>query len=162
MKITTALVLCLLVPLTATANSNKKKMQEQDQYQRQSQRQSQGQRQSAVGSGNTTSYRSEYEEAAQTAYAPGGVLGKCLAAYGVGIQSRSFGITFGANRARKACEERELAMLLWEIGEKEKGRLILVRQFDEMERKRKPKYVCKLPIEEHCNTVTSTTDRDPR
>ena len=107
----------------------------QRQYQGQHQGQGQIGINEAVGSGNTTDVtikqRQEYEEAAQGATSPGGVVGKCLAAFGVGLQTRGFGLSFGANRARKVCEDRELAAMLWNMGRRADANEILTYQYRE-------------------------------
>ena len=64
--------------------------------------------------------------AAQSAYASGGIHGKCLAAWGAAFQTKGLGISFGTNRKLKICFERELALLLIANGESEKGMEILL------------------------------------
>lgn len=93
------------------------------------------------------------------AQAPGGVIGKCLAAYGVALANNGWSISFGTNRRLRSCEARELAAMLFAIGTRSKdaemirmAKALLSQQFDDIQRKRKVRHTCKRPVAEHCTT----------
>ena len=154
-------LMLLLAP--AFANEREGYTQYQRQYQDQHQRNYQRTDAKAY-SGSSNTYTNTYREAAQTAYAPGCVVGKCLAAFGVGIQGRGFGLSFGGNKARKTCEARALAIMLMETGNErdyQDGRVILRTHFAEWKRGRTGRYVCKQPTDEHCNKVEPVTIMQP-
>lgn len=157
-------LMLLLAPAFAVENM-KGQSQYQKQYSTQYQRNYQRTDAKAYsGSSNTYTSTSTYREAAQTAYAPGGVVGRCLAAFGVGIQGRGFGLSFGGNEARKTCEARALAIMLMETGVErdfQDGRTILRTHYAEWKRGRTGRYVCKQPTDEHCNKVEPVTVTQP-
>jgi len=145
--VTTVLLMLLLVP--AFANEKMGYSNYQKQYSKQYNKQSLQSTIAPVGSGNTTTYQSSYEEAAQTAYSSGGVIGKCLAAGGAGLQTRSWGLSFGFNKALKDCKAKALAAMLMQTGVEEDftmGRTILHTQYRDWEQQFAPKgpnWVCK-------------------
>ena len=93
------------------------------------------------------------------AQAPGGVIGKCLAAYGAAVANNGWSISFGANRRLRSCEIRELAGMLFRMGQQTKdadmvrmAKLLLFQQFNDIQRKREVRYTCKRPVADHCTT----------
>ena len=64
--------------------------------------------------------------------APGGVVGNCLAAFGISVP----GFSFGTNRGLKVCMERELLVLLFEYGKNEEGMEILMAHFADWQKSR--------------------------
>ena len=83
-----------------------------------------------------------------SAIAPSGA-GACFGSFA--FQNKVFGISVG--RSHRMCAEQSLALLLDEMGERDKARQILLWQFDDVARRyNKTRYVCKRPVDEHCTT----------
>lgn len=123
------LMLLLFIPLTAAASSDRPKVE-------------QAQSNKAIAA--------FVNDTAASAIAPSGN-GPCWGS--LAFQNTVFGISFG--RARKDCAEQSLAILLRQFGEKEKGKQILLWQYERVSRRYKTNYVCKRPVDEHCTTGTA-------
>lgn len=121
-----ALLLMILIPATAVASRT---------YQEQEQQQS------------NEAVAAFVNDSAASAIAPSGN-GPCWGS--LAFQNTAFGISFG--RARRDCTEQSLAILLRDFGEMEKGRQILLWQYERVSRRYKQQYVCKRPVDEHCTT----------
>ena len=90
----------------------------------------------------------------EAARSPALVVGQCLGSMSLGMANNGWSFSFGTSKRLRACEERELAMLLIFLGgaDAELGHILLRQQFNAIQRARKVKYTCRRPVREHCST----------
>ena len=105
---------------TVNANTNTN-VNANTQGQQQGQVQGQGQHQSANNSGNSQSVKVESSMIPGVAVAPGLAAGGsqvCLGSFSVGLSGPMAGVAFGKTVVDKGCEDRQNAILLYNMGYK--------------------------------------------
>lgn len=70
-----------------------------------------------------------------SAASTGGVPGECLAAYGMALQGKTFGISFGANRKLQVCFDRQLAAMLYNMGMVEEAQRVIRDELAQWQRR---------------------------
>jgi len=90
----------------------------------------------------------------ESARSPALVVGRCLGSMSLGMANNGWSFSFGTSKRLRACEERELAMMLIFIGgaDAELGHILLRQQFNDIQRRKRIRFTCRRPVSEHCST----------
>ena len=128
-----------------------------------------------VGSGNvtdtntavdvkTTIIKNEADIPVRSAYAPSMYGGPDCAMFSGAVTAAKISISFGGVAQLRSCLARQLAYMLNDFGMEAEGKAIMVSEFgkwQEKEPRKKKRYVCNLPVSEHCTLIEAVDPEEP-